>query len=197
MTKRLIIAIDCDDVLIETTPYLVETYNRQYKSQVTLANAHLSKNPEWQSNDRAEVFRRLHQIQLSREFGELLPLSAAIKTVNALAQAHDLHLVTARSPEVMTATSQMIERYFDGCFTSVEHVGPDRPKGEVCAQLKADIMVDDNLDFLETVVAHGTPLAIWFGDYPWQKAHLGTNLSVKRCATWEEVEQAVARYAGQ
>ena len=195
MTNRLTIAIDCDDVLIETTPYLVESYNRQYQGQVTLANAHLSKNPEWQSNDRAEVFRRLHQIQLSREFGELLPLSAAIKTVNALAQLHNLHLVTARSPEVMAATNQMIERYFDGCFTSVEHVGSDRPKG-VCAQLKADIMVDDNLDYLETVVAHGTPLAIWFGDYPWQKAHQNTSLPVTRCATWGEVEYAVGRYAG-
>lgn len=195
MSKRLIIAIDCDDALIETTRFLVDTYNSLYGASVTLENAHSSHNPEWQSTDRQEVYRRIRSIQMSDEFGELAPTQAAVDAVHRLAANHELHLVTARHDEVAAVTHRMLGRYFKGCFTGIEHAGPDRPKGEICASLKADMMIDDNLLYLESVVMGCTTHPIWFGDYPWQKEHSETTLPVQRCRTWQEVEDAVTKYS--
>lgn len=197
MPKRLIIAIDCDDVLVPTTEYLVTQYNKLYKAQVQLRDAHLDNNPEWVAVGKQKVLERLHSIQLSKGFQALSPFADAVEVVNALAQEHELHLLTARSLEVADTTNKMIERYFKGCFTGVQHVGVDLPKGVICAQLHADVMIDDNLNYLRSVVKQSIPLAIWFGDFPWQHEHANELHSVQRCSNWAVVREVIDDYAAR
>lgn len=197
MPKRLIIAIDCDDVLVPTTEYLVAQYNKLYRAQVQLRDAHLDNNPEWVAVGKQKVLKRLHGIQLSKGFQALPPFADAVEVVNTLAQQHELHLLTARSPEVVDTTDKMIKQYFKGCFASVQHVGVDLPKGVVCAQLHADVMIDDNLNYLRSVVQRGIPLAIWFGNFPWQQEHANESHSVQRCSNWAVVREVINDYAAR
>ena len=37
--RRLVIAVDCDDVLVRTTPFFVNAYNKKYGTHATLADA--------------------------------------------------------------------------------------------------------------------------------------------------------------
>lgn len=191
--RRLVIAIDCDDVLIDATDYLVREYNRLYDTKVQKVNAHTSKNLEWQA-ERDEVFRRLHAIQLSDDYTSITPAKQTIQAVKRLAQDHELHLVTARASEVTAVTNRMVEDYFPGCFTSIEHVGSDRPKGAVCAALAADILIDDNLKNLETAHESGIDYLLWFGEYEWQDES-GDTPHVVRCRDWLGVEAEIERIA--
>jgi 5'(3')-deoxyribonucleotidase len=188
--KKRIIAIDCDDVLINASQFLADTYNNLYGTNVQLATVHSSKNPDWQA-DRAEVFRRLHQIQLSEEFLAIAPRPDAIEVIPRLSERFELHLVTARELPVLPVTTQMVERYFPGYITDIRHVGADHSKGEVCQEIRASVMIDDNVRHLDDALKHGVEVTMCFGDYPWQleQHQVAEQLHIVRCRNWYEIEK--------
>lgn len=188
--RRLTIAIDCDDVLVHTTERLIDTYNSQYGTSVKLAHAYLSNNDEWGA-ERDEVFRRIVAIQRSDEYAAVAPSEQTIAVIKRLARRHELHLVTARFNEVMSVTTRMLDTYFPDCFTGIEHVGPDRPKGEVCRTIGANVMVDDSFHHLESAATSGVERLVWFGNYPWQGEENFEMLPAVRCRDWLHVEKAL------
>ncbi len=191
--RRLVIAIDCDDVLLNATEFIVDTYNRLYDTKVQLVNAHTSKSNEWGA-ERGEVLRRIFDIQHSSEYKAIKPRKDAINSLARLAKEHELHLVTARPTEISDVTEAMIEQCFEGCFTEVNHVGLDASKGEVCERIHADIMIDDNIRHLVDAYEHGVRTLVWFGDYPWHESQRvqATLLVVYKCLDWADVEKVVA-----
>lgn len=197
MAKRLVIAIDCDNVLIDASEYLVEIYNRTYGTSVQLQNAYVSGNTEWQA-DRDEVLRRIYAIQMTDDFAAIEPEDSTVKAVEHLAGDHELHLVTARDSTVMSVTQQMVDTYFPGCFASIEHVGADASKGDICARIGAHVMIDDNVGHLETASENGVGLLIWFGKYAWQEAQKERAQSLaglRSCRNWQDVVGVVGDYA--
>lgn len=192
--KKLVIAIDCDDVLINASEYIVMTYNQLYGTNVQLETAHSSGNPAWQA-DRTEVFRRLHDIQQGKGFAVIPPRSDAIESIKRLAAHHDLHLVTARDAVIMGVTESMVATYFGGYFKGIHHVGPDNSKGEVCEFIGAQVLVDDNSKHLFDALEHGVELAIWFGDYPWQTSQ-EINEHIERAGDWIAAERMISEFAG-
>ncbi len=196
MAKRLIIAIDCDDVLIETTEYIVEAYNSQFGTAVTLDRSHEPGNEQWETPDEKTLLQRFNELQSTEEYARLLPMPEALRVVKQLARDHELHLVTARDGAIEAITEAMLNEYLPGCFTSMEHVGRDRSKGEVCQQLKADILIDDSIRNLLSVLEYGLPAggALHFGEYAWNKVEPLPE-GVVTCPDWEAVEREVERIA--
>lgn len=191
--KKLVIAVDCDDVLIETTERLVREYNRRYGTHVTMRNAFLSVNPEWEV-ERQEMFTRFHEISSSPESRAVAPRSDAIAAVKRLSEHHELHLVTARFIELELVTLQMINTYFKDCFTEINHVG-DQSKGDICRAIHADILIDDNAKHLIDAKNCGVGSTIWFGEYPWQEHDSDFVDYTARCKDWYEVEREIDRIA--
>jgi 5'(3')-deoxyribonucleotidase len=186
MTRnRLVVAIDCDDVLVPSTGRIVNAYNMTYHTNVQVKDAHTSGNLDWQA-DRATVLDRIVRIQLSEEYRAVGPYPDAVRVVRKLAGAHELHLLTARSPAVASVTQAMIDAHFSGVFTSIEHVGPDGTKGDICARLGAGLLIDDNKKHLDDALAKGVRQAVLFGDYPWQQKEVSEPVS--RCKDWAAVE---------
>lgn len=192
MVKRLVIAIDCDDVLIATTEYIVEKYNRQYATAVTLDRSHDHDNTQWGVEDGDELWLRFSEIQSSSEYAKILPDQEALRVVKRLAEDHELHLVTARDESIEHTTEMMLSKYLPGCFSSMEHVGRGRSKGEVCVRLKADILIDDSLRNLQSALEHGLRPggAIHFGDYAWNQAKI-LPAGVVACKNWSEVVERI------
>lgn len=191
--KKLVIAVDCDDVLVPSTERVVGIYNARYGTSVKLAEAYLSANPDWQV-DREEALRRIYSIQLTPEYSQTAPFEDAINVCRRLADNHELHLVTARASEVMSVTMSMIDQYFPDVFAEIEHIGDNGNKGEICQKLSADVLIDDNLKHLETARACGVANLIWFGDYPWNKPDEQPE-GIVRCSDWAEVEKEIERIA--
>lgn len=191
--KKLVIAIDCDDVLVNASEFLVQTYNARYGTSVQIERAHQSGNDEWGA-DRDEVFRRIHEIQLSDAYAQIAPSKMARRVIAELASHHELHVVSARHDDVLSVTNRMLEQYFIDCFQSVEHVGDDRSKGEVCEQLGAQVMIDDNSKHLIDAAGHGVAKRIWFGDYAWQKDQ-EIDVTADRCLDWREAQAVIEEFA--
>lgn len=193
--KRLVIAIDCDDVLVPTTQYIVDTYNSKYGTAVTYERAHESQNEQWRAS-RSEVFDRMYAIQLEEEFGQIEPFTGAVQAVAALSREHELHLVTARAGVLLAVTANMLDRYFDGCFDRLEHIGPSAAKGDICRSLRADVLIDDNLRHLQHAAECGIEHCIWFGDYPWSRYGEAPSSTV-RCADWTAVSDQIGLIASE
>ena len=197
--KRLVIAIDCDDVLIPSSPAIVAHYNQTYQTSVHVDQFYDEDTLLWGVPDKEEKYIRIRKYFQSEEFRiQVIPFREAIEAVAHLADKHELHLVTGRSQTVDMVTAEMIERYFSGIFKSVEHTGsvrqPDgsvvrRTKGEVCRQLGVDVLIDDNLDHARSVLDSGTATVLLSGEYGWNRGELMAG--VTRCSNWDDVVQQI------
>lgn len=205
--RRLVLAFDCDDVLVRTSNIIVEKYNRLYGTSVEL-DAFYRRGDTWQAESNDEAIRRVDAILRAGTIDEIIPDMEAVRALNHLSTAHELHLVTGRQDYMEPATLRLLDTYFPGCFTGVEHTNyitvadsgyRRRSKGEVCSQIGADVLIDDHVVHGESVLAAGVGEVIVFGDYPWNNS-LELPTGMRRCLRWfgdggvvKEIERIASR----
>lgn len=191
--KRLIIAVDCDDVLISTTPFFVDLYNRTYGTKATLAQINDSNPDIWQASEQLQDERWFAMTEHD-EYKNLAPNPRAVEVLNRLSLDHELHLVTARKEEERLFTQSMLDTHLSGIFQSMEFVGWSGSKGAICGGLEAQVLIDDNFRHLVSAHEWGVSNLLWFGDYPWQTEDL-SDMPIVRCRDWREVEAEIERIA--
>ncbi len=194
--KQLVIAVDCDDVLVATTPFFISAYNARYGTSIALKDAHNYSYKSWGANPELQM-QRLDELTFTDEYKALGPTEDEAETLNRLSDYHALHLITARKPEEEGLTQAMIDRDLPDVFESLDFVGWTGSKGEVCKRIGADILIDDSVRHLRDALTWGLPKghAILFGEYPWNEVDEGALKGIRRCKTWKEVEQAVSEIA--
>lgn len=194
--RKLVIAVDCDDVLVPGVESLVSAYNHRYNTTVRLENAFNPNSSEW-GVGREEIFSRLREIHLSDDFPHSEPQLETQEVVNRLARSYELHLVTAREPELEHLTNNMISKFFPGCFEGIEHTGGVISKGVVCQTIGANILIDDALHNLVRARDSGLDWLVKFGNYPWQDENELVDFdNLISCDNWLEVEKEIERIAG-
>lgn len=168
--------------------HIVDQYNTLYGTSVSYERAY-ERGDHWKAPHDLAI-ERIHSIQLSEGYGNIKPFNDAVVIVSELAKHHTLHLVTARDRKLLGITVAMVERYFRNCFASLNHLGVDGDKGDVCRKLNADLLVDDNLRHLRRALDSGIERCVWFGDYPWNPKHEShDNLYV--AGNWREVKDVI------
>ena len=189
--RRLVIAVDCDDVLVSTTPFFVDAYNKKYGTNAELAQARDASAEVW-GDEEEVVLKKWAALCETEEYKSLSPDPREAAILRELAKDHELHLITARKPEERTFTQEMLDRELKGVFTSMEFVGWTGSKGEVCKRLGADVLIDDNASHLHDAIENGMPKAgaILFGDYPWNEAD-NAHEHITHCFNWGAVKKVV------
>lgn len=192
--ERLVWAFDCDDVIVDTTSALITAYNDRYNADIT-THRFYDREDTWGAASVDEAIYRVDVLLREGITTDLAPSQETIESLQYLASVDELHMVTGRQTYLEEATHRMLERYLPGVFTTVEHTNyylvqgselKTRTKGEVCAQIGADILVDDHVDHGLSVLENGLKEVIVWGNYPWnQKKTLAQGMV--RCATWNEV----------
>jgi 5'(3')-deoxyribonucleotidase len=205
MKKKLVIAIDCDDVLITTSPHLVDYYNKTYGTALELRHIYNGAELKAWGTDRQEVaVSRIQDFSLTDEHAAIQPDAKSIVAVKELARHHELHLVTGRAAFLEPVTRRMLDEYFPDCFQTVEHtsyldpstdVALQRTKGGVCRAIGADILIDDHVKHGETAIGIVGEVIV-FGEYPWNQREVLPEGMV-RCADWEAVVAEVEEYAAR
>ncbi len=202
--KRLVIAIDCDDVLVPTGPTQIAFYNNKYNAKVQEKDFYSSANVDmWGTNDNQVAIDRVAEHTLSEEFANIPPTLGAVDAIRRLAELHDLHIVTGRPVTIEQATMRLVGTYFSGCFKTVQHTNyytyswdktQKRSKAEVCRELGADIFIDDYIGHIQDVRRAGVCDTILFGDYGWSPLGQGDG-DIVRCLDWGLVEKEINRLA--
>jgi len=194
-SKKLVWAIDLDDVVVPTGPAIVEAYNRSYGTSLGLEALYNDDQEVW-GVSRDEAIKRRHDLFRSGVTTDIAPFPEAVDALFRLASTDELHVVTGRQSFLEPATRTMINRYLPGVFRSIVHTNyhfeqgsgvVPRTKGEVCAEIGGvDFLVDDHVAHGQSVLEYGIEAVIVWGDYPWNRyQELGKGMV--RCVVWEEV----------
>lgn len=175
--KRLVIAIDCDDVLVPTAQLHLDAYNAKYNTQVQLKDFY--SDSLWGAESEEIAAQRVDELLLSGATWNAVPDAETMVYVRKLAEAgHELHVVTGRQDLQQAETAFQLDKFYPGIFTSVEHTNMyasgknahlKRSKGEVCKAIRASILVDDHAGHVIDALDRGVEKAILYGNYPYNR----------------------------
>ncbi len=184
-----IVAIDLDDTLSATTKGVVAYASKLLATPMKLGD--ITSSAYWQSYgvDDQRAIDIVHGYNLGG-FPGLRPLVGAPAIVQQLAKKYELHVVTSRDPVSRDVTVRWLDQYFPGAFREVIFAGNQfvsttvQTKANLCADLGADLLVDDSLPHLIGCLDQGMT-AVLFGDYPWTP--LETPSGIVRAKTWQSI----------
>lgn len=204
--RRLVIAIDCDDVLMPTSQNIIDDYNDRFGTKLTLHDMYQPARIEtWGTDSDDEAIGRVNEFLCSDEHAAITPGEEAVRAVKQLANVHELHLVTGRADFLQDVTRRTLEKYFAGCFTTVEHTNfiasststaIRRSKGDVCAEIGAHVLIDDHLGHGRAALSGKVERVILFGEYPWSNDRILPSGMV-RCKNWNAAITEVEAYANR
>ncbi len=187
--NKLVIAIDCDDVIVPTASLILAYYNKKYGTAIALKDFYSNDLSVWDTPDDATAINRVEEYLMSEEYQNAEPFSEAIKVIQALSRWHELHIITGRPDFLTGATTRMLAQYFPDIFKTVQFTNffgqKSRSKAEVCQQLSIDFLIDDHLHHAKAVADCGVQVLL-FGDYPWNES-LDLPKGIQRVKSWQAI----------
>lgn len=151
------------------------------------------------SNDRVHAFFQ------SEHFRDgVAPVCGARKSLERLRGVCDLVVVTSRQHCIEAQTCQWLNSHFPGVFSEVHFgnhfalEGASRAKSEICRDIGAHVLVDDNPQYAMDCADAGMEVLLfdWERRYPWSKTlRDGEHKRIQPVPTWLDVEAAILELA--
>jgi 5'(3')-deoxyribonucleotidase len=189
MSKN-IIAIDIDEVVFPMVDSLIEYVDKEHK--VTLsADSFLTYRLEDLWPQGSAEGERVFRTYLRQDKLQIAPVKGAKIALERLARKYELVVVTYRDIEVEDVTRSWLLHHFPELFKDLHMLGSEKeghiykPKGELCKELGASYLIDDQVANVTSAHEAGVG-AILFGDYPWNKADELPS-AIKKAQNWEQV----------
>lgn len=136
MTKKRIL-LDCDDCIFDMLPHLIERYNEKTDDFITMNDI-----TTWEIYDIVKYPQVIKDLFNSPDFFfELQPKLGATSVIKELNDDYELYITTFGSPRAIMGKQASLNLHFP--FLAPEQVVYGYNKG----LYKADIMIDDNLQF--------------------------------------------------
>jgi FMN phosphatase YigB (HAD superfamily) len=192
MPKRTI-AIDIDDVIADTNGTMRDWINR--KTGKALTSDDFSIEGEywgyyeriWELHDITHLTFDEFESELIQDQAHVPLLAGAAFAIKQLAQAYKIILITSRSPSLEVATRRWLAEHLDVevelYFARNNRNAEGKSKGELCVELGATLLIDDNVDHVQSAIDNGVA-AILFGNYGWQSTFPN---EAKRFEQWSDI----------
>lgn len=171
------IAIDADNVIVDTTAPLLDFYHENYDpASPILTTADCFSYDLWKvwKCSRGRAIEAVMEYFRSEQAMAAPPIPGALEALSVLKERYGLVVVTARRSEFAPMTMDWLDCHFAGIFDEVlfgNHFtteGTEIPKSVLCRQADAQALIDDQLDHLTRCQEAGVA-GILFGRYPWQR----------------------------
>ena len=193
---RKLIAIDIDDVVADTTEAVRAWVNNKFDLKLERTDYYVTDSDYWNYFDKIWQKHGIHgQVNLHdiyREYendqSHVSPISGVQQTIGHLRQVHDIVFITARPPSQGKETRRWLDMHIDAQIPVYFSANPffnqiAQSKGEICAELGVDILIDDSIDNCRNAMQHGID-ALLFGSYGWNAEPPD---DLRRCDNWQEV----------
>jgi len=210
------IAIDIDEVLGAFLESLCLHINEKgfegcsVSSSTSSASATSSKTSPWTPEDfssyhfndawgidETSAHATMARFFSSSHFAEIKPLVGAKEVLLKHKQHFRFIVVTSRNSNLGDQTREWLNKHFDGCFEDVmfgSAYGPGerRTKSEMCKEINAIMLVDDNPHY----AAEASPVlktSVLFGDYAWNRNPIGVSLpsNILRLNDWKTLDRVL------
>ena len=193
------IACDLDEVLGQYLIGYIEHYNNKFGTCHARDDFHSYDFSKVQGKHVNEIAATISEFHESPAFIENYPLlPGSVEGVNQLQSIGDVHVVTARQYELKDVTEKWLKKHFMLEHDRL-HIGnhfsnnsfEKRSKSQICRQIGAGLLIDDNLDYAIDVATSGVPVILfdWDGQYKWNKPQDGQQLptNIHRVTSWDGV----------
>ncbi|KAF7320185.1 Protein kinase domain-containing protein [Mycena kentingensis (nom. inval.)] len=181
-----VIAVDLDDVLSQTNAIVAQWHNERYGTHMELSHFYYFyywKNPFWGTPQ--ETMEKVKEFYKTDYLFRAPPVPGAREGIQALRDlGYKLVIVTARNADVADASWEWVQLHFPNLFSHIVFTGQFKDahklhhselltnltKAQVCAELKAQILIDDSAENAIQVSTASTPTPVLlFGEYEWGK----------------------------
>lgn len=187
------IAIDYDEVLFLLVARMIEWHKRVYGFEPNYEDFHNYRFEEAFKTPEEVASHRYIEFALSQYSLFTPPLDYSFCVLEKQKKiGSQLYIASSSQTEVVEVKRKRLEMHYPGFFEdfhAANHYsfldGPVRSKADICREINADVMIDDNPKHL-LECANVVKLPILFGDYPWNR---GKFPELIRAADWLAVEQ--------
>lgn len=188
------IAVDIDDVLSTHAEDFIRFSNETWGTNLTVDDYDEDWEKMW-GVSAEETASRSDELHSSGAIGNYGHRQEALQSLKRLKERFNLVIVTSRRRVIMKETTDWLESYFKGLFSEVHYAGmwdsytsesAKATKADVCKQIGADYLIDDQLKHCSAAAEAGIPSLV-FGDYKWNKSK-DLHPLVSRVHSWQEVE---------
>jgi len=200
MSKQTI-AVDVDDVLSASVPGFTAYSNKRWNMDLTVDQYDEDWAKFW-GIPYEEALVRAAELHESDMFGMFEHFKEAIPVLQKLKEQYDLIVLTSRRLSIKPLTTEWLDRHFPDIFSAVHFAGfyddtknlresLKKSKGDLCQQLGADYLIDDQLKHCIAAADCGVQ-SLLFGNYGWNKlpAKEAKAKNITVVHTWDDV----ARY---
>jgi len=182
------IAIDLDDVLALSLIDFIDFYNEKFEKKITLEDFTGFSLNESIGMPIEKERKLLEEYDASHHYDKIKPMEGAKEAIKELSENHELVIVTSRPQKREEQTRKWLENYIEGIkevfFIRQEYGGESKTKGEVCKEIGAELLIEDNLDYAESCVDEGIRVLLF--DYPYNQEE-NISPSITRVKSWKEV----------
>lgn len=188
--QKPVIAVDIDDVLFPFVEGVAEYHNNLKGTQLAVddfTTYHL--NEVWGGTQ--EETEEIVQAFLSTDHLHLQPQPGVKKALQQLKGDFDVVLVTARNQAFEEPTVTWLRHHLPDLFADVKFAGnpydgrPYQPKGIVCQELGARLLIDDHPSNLLSAAECGVD-GILFGSKAWSVLD-ESSARIVPCVDWKDV----------
>lgn len=186
--SKPILAIDLDDTLKEFMKGFlayhqrVHGFSKPFEEMTDFTFWPLLKIP-----DREEAIRRVTDFYSSPEGCKSPALPHSQEILTRLQQKYDFIVVTSRSEDARTQTTDWVERNFSGLFRDIYFTNnwsmgshPSQRKANLCKRIGACALIDDSPEYVGECRREGIPAFLISRPWNEKKDSSGTN--------WRELE---------
>jgi uncharacterized HAD superfamily protein len=198
--KKIVIAVDLDDVPWEFNAAFVVWHNQRYGTNFTYADLYTFNMSELYQETHEEMVHRVH-LFVTEAHHTIKAAPHAPKVLKGLSQLFDLQAVTSRAESVRQVTEDHIRlleidifsrHHFTNGF-SQPGVHKKRTKLEVCREIGAVVLIEDAIENAESVAEGGIPVLMPI--HPWNRTF--THPLVTKFTSWKEIPNLTEKLLSQ
>uniref|UniRef100_A0A7S0QT06 5'-nucleotidase n=1 Tax=Pyramimonas obovata TaxID=1411642 RepID=A0A7S0QT06_9CHLO len=176
--RRLRIAVDVDEVIAQFVLALNNFCEEEHDMHYKVSDYSVYDFKTIWNCSQQESNELVHEFFKSKHFNHGVPvIPGAEESLRRLSSYCDLMVVTSRQHVIQRPTLLWLEENFPGVFADVHFgnhfalEGTSRKKSEICRELNADVLIDDNPGYAMDCAEAGMQVLLfdWNLKYPWSK----------------------------
>lgn len=193
--SKPIVAIDIDDVVANIIDSVRLWANEKTGLELGSTDYHTKDdywqyyNSIWERHGVSEqVNFQMVLDDLAHDQSHIVPVEGARETIQALKERYDLVFITSRPSYQQDASRRWLDERIDTTIPMYTSHNPmanaeARSKGEICAELGASFLIDDNIGNCQNADEYGVE-PLLFGMYGWNE---DAPRHLRRFMTWGDV----------
>lgn len=187
--KKIIVAIDVDEVSLDFMNPLLEYHNDKYGTSLKREDFKSFNLWETWGGTRQEAVKKVYDFFNSPYSENIKPIKGSQESINILSKNKDLVIATSRPGYLHSRTIGMLSKYYSGMFKDFYFTYQfDRNNGNrkknICLEKNVDFIIDDVID--NVLACSSVVKKAFLFDSPWNQIN---NLpeNVGRVHSWKEV----------